>query len=75
MTKKVETKKVEPKETTPLKGETLFPREEIMKQPSAFDVSPYVLIGAMAEMNGEEYSRSQVLEAIKKFKRKKVKQK
>lgn len=63
-----------PKKKAALKVETMFPREEIMKQPLAFDVSHYVLVGAMAEMNDEEYSRSQVLDAIKKFKERKVKQ-
>lgn len=73
MTKIKEIKKAKPKATS--KVETLFPREEIMRQPSAFGVSNYVLIGAMTEMNEEEYSRSQVLQAIEKFKEKKVKQK
>lgn len=72
---KSEKKKIETKKATPLNAETLFPRKEIMKQPSAFGVGSYVLVGAMAEMNDEEYSRSQVLEAIKKFKVRKVKQK
>lgn len=72
---KNKTQKAEPKKVEPLKVETMFPREEIMRQPSAFDVSPYVLIGAMAEKNDEEYSRSQVLELIEEFKGRKVKQK
>lgn len=72
---KNEAQKSKPKKEAPLKVETMFPREEIMQQPSAFNVSPYVLIGAMVEMNNEEYSRSQVLEFIEKFKGKKVEQK
>lgn len=65
------------RKTTPkaLKIEVKFPREEIMASPSAFGVPDYVLIGAMAEMNEKEYTRNQVVEAIKKFKRKKVEQK
>lgn len=73
MTESKEVAKTKPK--APSKVETMFPREEIMRQPSAFGVTNYVLIGAMAEMNKEEYSRSQVLAAIEKFKKKKVKQK
>lgn len=69
-----EKSEIKPKPKVALKAETMFPREEIMKQPSAFSVSPYVLIGAMAEMNDEEYSRSQVLDAVKTFKERKVKQ-
>lgn len=68
----VETK---PKKKAALKVESMFPREEIMKQPSAFGVSHFVLIGAMAEMNDKEYSRSQVIEAVKKFEGRKVEQK
>lgn len=72
---KKETNEMVQKKPQPLKVETLFDREEIMGQPSAFGVSHFVLIGAMAEMNDEKYSRSQVLEAVKKFKGKKVEQK
>lgn len=67
--------KVESKKSTPLKEESMFPREEIMQQPSAFGVSQYVLIGAMAEMKDKKYSRSQVLIAINEFKERKVEQK
>lgn len=74
MTEKKEAKAT-PKEKAPLKVETMFPREEIMRQPSAFGVSHYVLIGAMAEMNDKEYSRSQVLKVVESFKKRKVKQK
>lgn len=57
-----------------LKVETKFPRAEIMANPSAFGVADYVLVGAMADLDESEYSRNQVLEAIEKFKKKKVKQ-
>lgn len=57
------------------KVETLFTRYEIMSQPSAFGVNHLVLIGAMAEMKEEKYSRNQVLEAVKSFKGRKVEQK
>lgn len=72
---KKEINEVVQKRPQPLKVETLFDREEIMRQPSAFGVSHFVLIGAMAEMNEEKYSRSQVLEAVKKFRERKVEQK
>jgi len=74
MTKSEEVKEARNKKV-PLKIETLFPREEIMRSASAFGVDDYTLIGAMAEMNEKEYSRSQVLAAIEKFKKRKVKQK
>lgn len=72
---KNEKKEVVTKKPQPIKVETMFLREEIMRQPSAFGVSRFVLIGAMAEMNDESYSRSQVLEAVKSFKGRKVQQK
>lgn len=72
MTKSEETKKA--KQKAPLKAETMFPREEIMRNAYAFGVTDYTLIGAMASMNDEEYSRSQVLAAIEKFKKRGVKQ-
>lgn len=68
-------KEVVQKKPQPLNVETLFDREEIMRQPSAFGVSHFVLVGAMAEMKDEKYSRSQVLEAVKSFKERKVEQK
>lgn len=74
MTKSKEVKET-PNKKAPLKVETLFPREEIMRSASAFGVADYMLIGAMAEMNEKEYSRSQVLTAIEKFQKRKVKQK
>lgn len=75
MTKKSEVKKKpEVKGKKPLAAETLFAREEIMRQPSAFGVSYYVLVGAMVNMKEKEYSRSQVLQAIENFKNRKVKQ-
>lgn len=58
-----------------LNVEMKFPREEIMESPSAFGVPDYVLIGAMAQMTEKEYTRNQVVKAIKNFKRKKVEQK
>lgn len=74
MTKSKEVKETPDKKVS-LKVETLFPREEIMRNASAFGVDDYTLIGAMAEMNEKEYSRSQILAAIEKFKKRKVKQK
>lgn len=73
--KKDEKKDVVKQSPKPLKGETMFEREEIMRQPSAFGVNHFMLIGAMAEMNDEKYSRSQVLDAVKLFKERKVEQK
>lgn len=62
------------KKSKPMNVETLFPREEIMRQPSAFGVNHYVLAGAMVDKNEEVYSRSQVLAAIDEFKKRKVRQ-
>ncbi|KYG90037.1 hypothetical protein A0U40_18700 [[Bacillus] sp. KCTC 13219] len=58
-----------------IKGEAMFSREEILQNPQAFEVSAYVLVGAMANMNDAEYSKSQVAAAIKKFVGRKVEQK
>lgn len=58
-----------------LNVEMKFMREEIMASPSAFGVPDYVLVGAMAQMNEKEYTRNQVVEAIKNFKGRKVEQK
>lgn len=73
--KKDEKKEAVKQKSEPLKAETMFEREEIMRQPSAFGVNYFMLIGAMAEMNDEKYSRSQVLDAVKSFKERKVEQK
>lgn len=69
------TEKATATKTRAIKGETLFDREEILSNPQAFDVSSYVLAGAMAEMTDEKYSRSQVKAAIEKFTKRKVEQK
>ena len=74
MTEVKETKATPPKDQ-PIKGETLFSREEILQNPQAFGVSSYVLVGAMAAMTENQYSRSQVQAAIKAFSKRKVEQK
>lgn len=63
------------KEPDSIKGETMFPRDEILQNPQAFGVSHYLLLGAMAEMTNEQYSRSQVQTAIEEFSKRKVEQK
>lgn len=63
------------KQSQSIKGETMFHRDEILQNPQAFGVSGYVLLGAMADMTDEQYSRSQVQEAIKSFSKRKVEQK
>lgn len=74
MTEVKETK-VTPSKNQAIKGETLFSREEILQNPQAFGVNSYVLVGAMVEMTESQYSRSQVLAAIKAFSKRKVEQK
>lgn len=53
-------------------GETTYKREEIEAAPSSFGVLPEVLAGALRLVEGAELSRSQVLGAIEKFKKRKV---
>ncbi|MEK5068105.1 oligoribonuclease [Sporosarcina sp. FSL K6-1508] len=55
-----------------LVAETTYKREEIEAAPSSFGVLPEVLAGALRLVDGEELSRSQVLAAIEKFKKRKV---
>lgn len=67
--------KTAPAKKQAIVGETMFTREEILSNPQAFGVSSYMLVGAMAEMTNEKYSRSQVQVAIEKFNKRKVEQK
>lgn len=53
-------------------GETYFTIEEINSQPSAFKVMPEVLAGALATIDKQALTRSEVKEAIEVFKKRKV---
>lgn len=62
----------EPEPQKLLAVETLYTREEIQASPSAFGVMPEVLAGALSLVEDDKLSRSQVKEAIAKFKKRKV---
>lgn len=55
-----------------LSVETLYTKEEIQASASAFRERPEVVAGALSLVEKDELSRSQVLDAIKKFKNRKV---
>lgn len=61
------------KEQKPTVVETLYTREEILAQASAFGVRPEVVAGALFSVKSEKMTRKQVEEAIEKFKKKEVK--
>jgi len=63
---------VESEPNKALAVETLYTREEIQASPSAFGVLPEVLAGALALVEGDKLSRSQVQGAIEQFKKRKV---
>lgn len=56
----------------PVSGETYYSLEEINATPSAFNVLPEVLAGALAMTKEKKLTRSQVLAAIEEFKNRKV---
>lgn len=53
-------------------GETFYTRDEIRASHAAFGVRPEVLAGALSLLEGEKLTRSQVADAIEKFKKRKV---
>lgn len=53
-------------------GETFYTRDEIRASHDAFGVRPEVLAGALSLLEGEKLTRSQVADAIEKFKKRKV---
>ncbi|MHC8516989.1 oligoribonuclease [Sporosarcina sp. ITBMC105] len=53
-------------------NEALYTREEIQALPSAFGVTPEVLAGSLALVEGTELTRTQVKSAIDKFKNREV---
>lgn len=58
--------------TTKKVTEQQYKREEILLAPSAFEVTAEVLAGALTLVEGDKLTRTQVVEAIKKFKGQKV---
>lgn len=59
-------------EKKPLAVEVRYPREEILANPSAFNVRAEVLAGALSMLPGNEFTRRQVVDAIENFKKRKV---
>ena len=66
------TKEKTPKSTKPIMGETFYTREEIKASHAAFGVRTEVLAGALSLLDDEKLTRSQIVDAIEKFKKRKV---
>lgn len=72
MAKKPEKKAATKQNLKPINAEALFTREEIQASPSVLKTTPEVLAGAMATLKGDKFTRSQVVNAIENFKKRKV---
>lgn len=58
--------------TTPKKEETKFSIEEILNSPKAFDISTYIIAGAL-HGKGEEFTKKEVTNLTKEFLKQEVK--